>query len=313
MIGRGSFGVLYLGISKIDKLHYALKFLISISSNSHIITEVRALQMLGKHSNVIELLAYVRHLDQIVLVFPYFPHDKFKHLICHFTVENMRVYIYQLLSALSYVHSHGIIHRDVNPSNYLFNRELGRGKLIDFGLVQLNSKPPKIQKYIRNSSSAPMKCSHPASCMCTTCLGRKEKKAPRSGTPGYRAPEVLLKYCHQTSAIDVWSCGVILLSLLSKKYPFFTANDDSAALAEIVGIFGVSKSTHAANEIGISLTISECIEEVDIKTLCTCEGECNDLIALVSALLDVNCLTRISAAQALHIIIHLISVMIVII
>lgn len=88
--------------------------------------EIKTLETLGKHSNVIELLSYVRHLDQIVLVFPYFPHEKFESLLGSFDLEIIKVYIHQLLKALSYVHSHGIIHRDVNPSNYLFNTKLKR-------------------------------------------------------------------------------------------------------------------------------------------------------------------------------------------
>ena len=179
-----------------------------------------------------------------------------------------------------------------------------RGKLIDFGLAKF-AKAPKIQKHSvkrPKKYSCARNCLHAANYVCTECLAKKEKRAPRSGTPGFRAPEVLLKYSRQTSAIDVWACGVVLLSLLSKKYPFFNAKDDSTALAEIIAIFGSSVCVHAANEIGITLTLSERFEEHEISTLCREKNDSSDLIALLTNLLDVNCLTRISAEEALSII-----------
>lgn len=265
---------------------------------------MKALQMLGKHPNVVELLFYVRHLDQIVLVFPFFTHEKFKHLLCHFTLEDMKKYMQQLLSAVAYVHSCGIAHRDVNPSNYLYSKELEKGKLIDFGLADFAKKPMQMRPSRSKSSRFySKKCSHPATSVCKNCLSRRQKRVANCGTPGYKAPEVLLQYRYQTSAIDVWSCGVILLSLLSKKYPFFTSRHDSAALIEIIGVFGSSACVHAADQIGISLTISNNFKGVCIDTLCsksTPEGERgSDLVPLVLALLDVNCLTRITAEQAL--------------
>jgi len=38
--------------------------------------------------------------------------------------------------------------------------------------------------------------------------------------------------------IDIWSCGVILLSFLSKRFPFFNSADDVDALIELTTIFG---------------------------------------------------------------------------
>ena len=41
-----------------------------------------------------------------------------------------------------------------------------------------------------------------------------------------------------TTAIDIWSAGVILLSILTHKFPCFNSNDDTEALLEIAAIFG---------------------------------------------------------------------------
>lgn len=79
---------------------------------------------------------------------------------------------------------------------------------------------------------------------------RSHQNAPRAGTPGFRAPEVLLKCPHQTTAVDVWSAGVIFLCLLSGRYPFFRATDDLSALAQVVALMGTAECTRVARELG---------------------------------------------------------------
>ena len=79
---------------------------------------------------------------------------------------------------------------------------------------------------------------------------RSHQNAPRAGTPGFRAPEVLLKCPYQTTAVDVWSAGVVFLCLLSGRYPFFRATDDLSALAQIIALMGTAECTRAAKELG---------------------------------------------------------------
>ena len=52
------------------------------------------------------------------------------------------------------------------------------------------------------------------------------------------------------SAVDIWSAGVIFLSLLSGRYPFFRANDDMTALAQIISIMGSDAVKQAAAACG---------------------------------------------------------------
>ncbi|KAL8706215.1 MAG: hypothetical protein Q9201_000721 [Fulgogasparrea decipioides] len=67
---------------------------------------------------------------------------------------------------------------------------------------------------------------------------RPPRRANRAGTRGFRAPEVLLKCTAQTTKIDIWSAGVILLTILCQRFPFFNSADDVDALIEIASIFG---------------------------------------------------------------------------
>jgi cell division control protein 7 len=75
---------------------------------------------------------------------------------------------------------------------------------------------------------------------------RTSRRANRAGTRGFRAPEVLLKCTQQTCSIDMWSAGVILLTLLARRFPFFHSADDIDALLEITNIFGARKMKETA-------------------------------------------------------------------
>ena len=53
-------------------------------------------------------------------------------------------------------------------------------------------------------------------------------------------------------AVDMWSAGIILLCLLSKRYPFFRAQDDQSAMAQIISLMGSKKCNMASKAYGIS-------------------------------------------------------------
>lgn len=93
-------------------------------------------------------------------------------------------------------------------------------------------------------------------------------QAPRAGTPGFRPPEVLLKHPNQTTAIDIWAVGVIMMSILSRSYPFFRAPDDMTALAELSVIFGTQRVRELAKKFGRSLLTSVDSEPLDLGILC---------------------------------------------
>ncbi|XP_006001140.2 cell division cycle 7-related protein kinase isoform X2 [Latimeria chalumnae] len=104
--------------------------------------------------------------------------------------------------------------------------------------------------------------------VCTVCLSRQQQVAPRAGTPGFRAPEVLMRCPNQTTAIDMWSAGVIFLSLLSGRYPFFKANDDLTALAQIMTVRGSRETVQAAESFGKSVLCSKESQAQNLRTLC---------------------------------------------
>lgn len=323
-IGEGTFSSVYLAhIKGFPEQHYALKHLVPTSSPSRIENEIKCLQLLQGKENVVSLLTMLRHYDQVVLVMPYFMHDKFTDYLPSMTVVEARDYMSALFSALANVHSHHIIHRDIKPSNFLYNRERKKFQLVDFGLAQFEIGweeqsfsqklkqrnnlsraerkerplsngttlvPPhtyqrqlqhkmaaKSHKHIApETAKAPVlqtrgdECAllHGQSEVCDHCMERANQVAPRAGTPGFRAPEVLFKCPKQTTAVDIWSAGVILLCLLSGKYPFFKAHDDLTALAQLIGLLGSKRCAEAAEACGKELSTSPEIPPCNMRTLC---------------------------------------------
>jgi len=93
----------------------------------------------------------------------------------------------QMLLALHYLHSHGMVHRDLKLENFLYDCAEGNHlKMIDFGFSKFSDSRVRMK---------------------TSC-----------GTLAYVAPEVLKK--NYTSQCDLWSMGVIVFVLLSGRMPF---------------------------------------------------------------------------------------------
>lgn len=147
--------------------------------------------------------------------------------------------------------------------------------------------------------------------VCHKCLSRQSQKVARAGTPGFRPPEVLLKFEHQTTAIDVWAAGVIMLCIMSRTYPFFRAPDDVTALGELICVFGSEKVKELACQYGKKFLCSEHRSAVDLQELCRklaqrpgSEAGLDNLATteaadLLSNLLNPLSNDRISAATAL--------------
>jgi len=115
----------------------------------------------------------------------------------------------QMLLAVNYVHSHGIVHRDLKLENFLYDTQGSTHlRLIDFGFSKFYDTKHR---------------------MHTSC-----------GTLAYVAPEVLNR--SYTSQCDLWSMGVIVFILLSGHMPFY--GQDDAQIRNISKGHFVMKSEH---------------------------------------------------------------------
>ena len=70
-----------------------------------------------------------------IQVFDHLDNVDFRSLIPNMNDMEIRFYLFELLRALDFCHSRGIMHRDVKPQNIIVNHHKKILKLIDWGLA----------------------------------------------------------------------------------------------------------------------------------------------------------------------------------
>ncbi|KAL2185902.1 kinase-like protein [Thermothelomyces heterothallicus CBS 203.75] len=244
--------------------YVAIKKIYVTSSPSRILNELELLHDLRGCDSVCPLITAFRSTDQVVAILPYFRHADFRDYFRKMTVPDMAIYLRSLFTALASVHSHNILHRDIKPTNFLYDPETRRGVLVDFGLAEregYDCRPCVCHDdpATRKTKLRPLISSEKKGAYLREDT-RPARRANRAGTRGFRAPEVLFKCTEQTTKIDIWSAGVILLTILSRRFPFFNSADDVEAMIEIATIFGRQRMQAAA-------LLHGCMLETTIPTI----------------------------------------------
>eukprot|EP01039_Chlorochromonas_danica_P005462 gene5466-6013_t len=126
--------------------------------------------------------------------------------------DHIQYFMYQLLSAVDYLHQGGIVHRDIKPRNILINADCTL-KLADFGLAR---------------QIIPAETGHGSTTLAITDYVT---------TRWYRAPEVLAGWVSYGFAVDMWAIGCILVELINRT-PLFPGRDTLRQLEKIVGVLG---------------------------------------------------------------------------
>jgi len=199
VIGQGSFGKVLLVTKKEGPLRdrvFAMKVLnkstiIARNEVEHTKSEKSILMKL-EHPFLVKLHYSFQTADKLYFIMDYINGGElFFHLQKEkkFSEERVQYYAAEIVSGLEYLHTAGVIYRDLKPENLLLTRD-GNIVMTDFGL----SKEGLHDKDDRTG---------------TFC-----------GTPEYLAPEVLEGKGYG-KAVDWWSFGTLVYEMLTGLPPFY--------------------------------------------------------------------------------------------
>jgi len=238
-IGRGGFGTVYRGINTETGVTVAIKRVtlqgIPPEELESIEMEIRLLQNLT-HANIVKYIDAIRSDDFLNIVLEMVENGALSSLLTKFDKGGLpekltAVYTAQVLQGLHYLHTQGVIHRDIKGANILSTKS-GRVKLADFGVA--------------------------------TKLNESRKSDSVVGTPYWMAPEIIEMTGHQSSACDIWSVGCTVIELLTGKPPYFD-------LQQMPALFRIVQDPHPPLPDSISPALEDflmqCFEKDPVRRI----------------------------------------------
>eukprot|EP00798_Chlamydomonas_sp_ICE-L_P005037 gene5037-34824_t len=200
IVGEGTYGVVYRARDKLTGEIKAMKKIRLENAEEGVpATAIREISLLKElhHPCVVRLFNVIHGERRLYLVFEFVDLDLKKHMDAtpNFSQDHrmVKTYLWQMLSAIEYIHSRRIFHRDLKPQNLLIDRSKNQLKLADFGLARAFGIP--LRAYTHEVV-----------------------------TLWYRAPEILLGSKTYSTPVDIWSVGCIFAEMVNHK-PFVSGEN----------------------------------------------------------------------------------------
>jgi len=275
-IGGGKYSEVFEGVDMSNEETVVIKVLKPVAKRK-IRREIKILRNLAGGPNVVGLLDVVHDPPSRSnsLIMEYVQNTDWKELYPTFTEIEIKHYVFQLLSALDFVHSRGIMHRDVKPGNVMFDRARRKLRLIDWGLAEFYH--PDTEYHIR------------------------------VGSRYYKGPELLVEYKKYDYSLDLWSVGCMLASMIFRKEHFFRGRDNEDQLLRILKVLGTDSFERYLERYGLFIRtdnpgLLESHPKVPWTRFMTTDNKPNittEVIDLLDKLLRYDHGERFTAAEAL--------------
>ncbi|KAG0249186.1 Cyclin-dependent kinase 3, partial [Mortierella polycephala] len=219
-IGEGTYGVVYKASHKDTGRTVALKKIRLENADEGVpSTAIREISLLKElqHDHIVELIDVVHEDVKLFLVFEFLDLDLKKYMDNHYKntgkplpLDQVKIYLYQLLQGVEFCHMRRILHRDLKPQNLLIDEHKNL-KLADFGLARAFGIP--LRTYTHEVI-----------------------------TLWYRAPEILMGSRHYSTAVDMWSVGCIFAEMVTRR-PLFPGDSEIDELFKIFMLKGTPNET----------------------------------------------------------------------
>ncbi|XP_066903022.1 cyclin-dependent kinase 17 [Halyomorpha halys] len=226
-LGQGTYATVFKGKSRLTDNLVALKEIRLEHEEGAPCTAIREVSLLKelRHANIVTLHDLVHTEKSLTLVFEYLEKDLKQYMDDRnniLSMNNVKIFLFQLLRGLAYCHSRRILHRDLKPQNLLIN-EKGELKLADFGLARAKSVPTKTY-------------------------------SNEVVTLWYRPPDVLMGSTEYSTQIDMWGVGCIFFEMASGRplFPGSTVEEELNLITRILGPLNSPFPSESVHETLIS-------------------------------------------------------------
>lgn len=221
-IGRGKYSDVFEGVIADTADKCVIKILKPIRKKK-IKREIKILKNLAGGPNIVKLLDIIKDpaSGTVSLVFEHVNNTDYRTLYPQFQDFDVRFYLFEILKALDFCHSMGIMHRDVKPHNIMIDHEKKILRLIDWGLAEFYT--PATEYNVRVASRY------------------------------FKGPELLVDYQFYDYSLDIWSLGAMFAAIIFMREPFFQGNDNHDQLDKIAKVLGTEELFNYLDKYKITL------------------------------------------------------------